>query len=163
MVPQQQGPSGPMARGLLMTIEIRDADLILSQTQKMNMHEVPFCVDFLVNNIAREYLPGSTDSGLRLTRQLPTNLPEYTAKLAPCQPDSYSKQEPNVRTLWPCRRIMVSLTQLIAHFAIPVPISLSASPNRLKIEKLEDDLRLFGKFCPTSYLNSSQKEMIQVP
>ena len=43
---------------------------------------------------------------------------------------------------------MVSLMQLIAHFAIPVPISLTSSPNRLKIEKLEEDLRLFGEFWP---------------
>ena len=56
-------------------------------------------------------------------------------------------------------RMMVSLMRLIAHFAIPVPISLSANPNRLKIEKLEDDLRLFGESCPPNYKTISLNEM----
>ena len=97
MAPQPPGPSGPVAWGLRVTTGTQDVDLIPFPAQRMNMHVVPFC---FVNNIAREYLPGSTNSG-----QYPThssaNLPEYNAKQAPCLPDSYSKQEPNVRTLWP--------------------------------------------------------------
>ena len=42
-------------------------------------------------------------------------------------------------------------------------ISRSASPSHLKTAKLENNLRLCGKFCPQSYENSSQKEMIQGP
>ena len=39
--PQPLGPLGPMAKGHLMTVEIRDVDLILSLIPKMNRHEVP--------------------------------------------------------------------------------------------------------------------------
>ena len=40
-----------------------------------------------------------------------------------------------------------------------VPISQSASPIQLKIERLEDDLRLIGKCSPQSCKKSSQNEM----
>ena len=40
--PQPLGPSGPMAQGHLLTVEIRGVDLILSKAPMMNMHEVPF-------------------------------------------------------------------------------------------------------------------------
>ena len=101
MAPQPLGLSGPMAQGHRMTTGMRDADLILSQALKMNMRES------LVNN---------TTLGLRIgsimfqspTHQPVTNLSEYIAKQVPCQSDSYSKQEPNVRTLWPYTRMMVS-------------------------------------------------------
>ena len=36
--PQPLGPLGPTAQGYLMTLEIRDVDLTLSQALKMNMH-----------------------------------------------------------------------------------------------------------------------------
>ena len=98
--PQPLSPSGPMARGLRMTTGTQNVDLILFPAQRMNMHEVPFCFDFHVNNITREYLPGSTASL--------ANLPEYTAKHAPCLLDSYSKQKPNARTVWPDIKGMVS-------------------------------------------------------
>ena len=39
--PQPLGPSGPIAQGHLMTIEIQGVDLILSLVLKMNKHEVP--------------------------------------------------------------------------------------------------------------------------
>ena len=38
---QPLGPSGPMAKGRLMTVEIRGVDLTLSQAMKMNRHGVP--------------------------------------------------------------------------------------------------------------------------
>ena len=41
MAPQPLGPSGPMARCHLMTVGIRDADMILPQGLLMNMREVP--------------------------------------------------------------------------------------------------------------------------
>ena len=64
--------------------------------------------------------------------------------------------------MWPGTNMMPSLMQLIAHFAIPVPISLSACPNRLKIDKLEDDLHLFGEPCPQNYKKSSLNEMVKI-
>ena len=83
------------------TTGTQDVDLIPFPAQRMNVREVPFCFDFHMHNIPREYLLGSTISGQRLTHQPSANLPEYTAKQSPCLPDSFSKQEPNVRTLWP--------------------------------------------------------------
>ena len=77
----------------------------------------------------------------------------------PCMPELFSKQEPNVRTLWPGTRRMVFLARLIVHSAVSTPKSLSASPNQLRIEKLEGGLRLFGKLCPQSYKKSSQNAM----
>ena len=73
------------------------------------------------------------------------SLPEYIAKQVPFQPDSYSKQEPNVRTLRPGTRMMVHHMQLKPILQFQSQLSLSASPDRLKIEKLEDDLRFFGE------------------
>ena len=58
--------------------------------------------------------------------------------------------------------MMVSPTKRIVHFASPVPKSQSASPSHLKIEKFEDDLHLFGKFCPQCYKKSSQNEMLKI-
>ena len=58
--------------------------------------------------------------------------------------------------------MMVSLTKLTAPSAVPVPISQSASPSKLKFEKLEDDLRFFGKFCPQNSMKSSQNEMVKI-
>ena len=48
-------------------------------------------------------------------------------------------------------------------FACRVPISLSASPNRLKTRKSENDLRSCGKLLPKISMISFLKEMIQVP
>ena len=143
MAPQPLGSSGPMVRGLLTTTGVQDVDLIPYPVQRMNMHEVPLCFGVY---LVRKVLFNDDASFSKPT--------EFIVKQVTCQADLCSKQEPNVRTLWPGTRMMVSLMQLIAHFAIPVPISLSASPNRLKIEKLEDVLRclwevflrLFGEF-----------------
>ena len=161
MAPQPLGPSGPMARGLLTTTETQDVDLIPFPAQMMNKHEVPFCFDFHVSITTLECPFGSTISGQRPTHQIPTILSEFIAKQVACQPDSYSKQEPNVRTLWPGTGMMVSLMQLIAHFAVPVPISLSASPNHSRIEKLEDDLRLCVKFWSENSMKFSLSEMLK--
>ena len=79
-----------------------------------------------------------------------------------CPPDSSSKQELSVRTLWLDTKIMVSPTKLTVHFAMSVPKSRSASPSHLRIENLEDDLRLFGKFCPQCCKKSSQNEMLKI-
>ena len=162
MAPQPLSPSGPMARGLLTTTGTHDVDLIPSPTKRMNMHEVPFCFAFHVNNITLECLLGSKSSGQRPTHQLPASLPEYIAKEVPCQPDSHSEQEPNVRTLWRDTRMMVSPTKLIVHSAISVPISQSASASHLRIEKFEDALHLFGQFWPQNYKKSSQNEIPKI-
>ena len=99
------------------TTETQDADLILSQALRMNMHEVPSYYSFHVNSITLECLFRLIKSGKRQTYQLSTGPSEFIAKQVPYPPNSYSKQEPNVNTLRPGTRMMVSLTQLKAHFA----------------------------------------------
>ena len=162
MAPQPLGPSGPMARGLLMRTGTQDVDMISFPAQRTNMHEVRFCFDFHVNNTTLECLLGSKSAGQRPTHQPLTSLPEHIAKQVPCQPDSYLKKEPNVRTLWPDTRMMVSLTRFMVHFAVPVPMPLSASPNHFRIEKLEDGLRLCGKRWPQNSMKSSLNEMLKI-
>ena len=159
--PQPLGPSGPMAQGHMTTTATQDAGLILSQALKMNMHEVPLCFDFHVNNITREYLPGSKISGQQQTHPS-ANLPEYTAKQAPCLPGLYSKQEPNVRTLWPDVRMMVSPAKLIVHCATSEPRFWCVNPSHQRTEKLEDGSHHFGKFSSQSYKKSSLNEMSKV-
>ena len=161
--PQPLDLSGRMAQGHLMTIEIRDVGLTLSQALRTNMRGAPSYYVSRVNSTRLELLMGSIIFGKRQTYQLTINLSEYIAKQVPCQPGSHSKQEPSVRTLWPDIKMMVSPTNLIVLFAKAESLSLSASPSHLKTRKLENNLRFFGKFCPQSYLNSSQKEVMQAP
>ena len=81
-----------------MTKRIQDVDLILLQALKTNMHGVPSHYDSHVSNSTLELRIGSTTFGKNQTFQSITNLSEFIAKQVPCRPDSYSKQEPNVRT-----------------------------------------------------------------
>ena len=155
--------SHPMAQGLLTTTETQDVDLILSLALKMNMHEVPSYCSFRANNTTLVFPCGSIVSGKSPTYQPTTNPSGFIAKQVVYPPDSYSRRELNVRTLWLDARMMVSAKKLTVHFATTEPISQSVSPSHLKTEKSEDDSRLYGKFCPQSHDTSSQKEMIQVP
>ena len=136
-------PQAPMAQGQLTTTGTQDVDLIPSHAQRMNMHEVLFCFDLHVNNITLECPLGSKSSGQRPTHQLSTSLSEFIAKQVPYPLGLYLKQELSVKTLWHDTKMMVFPTKLTVHFAIPVPISLSASPSHLRIEKLEGGLRPF--------------------
>ena len=64
----------------------------------------------------------------------------------------FLKHEPNVKTLLLDKKMMVSPMQLTVPSAAPIQISLSANPNQLKTERLENNLRLYGE-C---WLNSSK-------
>ena len=83
-----------------MTIEIRGVDLILSQVPKMNMHGVPSYDGSYVSNTTgiTKWINNFRENQ---TFQSIIDPSEFIAKQVPCRPDSYSKQEPNVRTLWP--------------------------------------------------------------
>ena len=59
-------------------------------------------------------------------------------------------------------KTMVSHTKLTAPAAIPVPISLSTRPSQLKIERLEDDLRLCGENWQINSKLFSLMEMTKV-
>ena len=62
------------------------------------------------------------------------------------EPDLYSKQEPNVRTLWPDIKTMVFPTKLTVHSAKAEPISQSVSPSHLKDQEIGNNLPPCGKF-----------------
>ena len=160
--PQPLGPSGPMAQGHLMTIGIRDVDLILSQALKMNMHEV-----VLLRFPCEQYHTWITNCINNLwenhTFQPITNPSEFIAKQVPCQPDSYSKQEPSVRTLWPDTKKMVSPIKLTVLSATPKQLSRSANPIHLKTWRSESNLRLCGECWPNSSKFSSLMVMAKVP
>ena len=81
--PQPLRPMSPMARGLLTTTGTQDEDLIPFPARRMNMHEVPFCLDFHVNNTMLVCLLGSRSSGQRPTHPS-ASLPEYIAKQVSC-------------------------------------------------------------------------------
>ena len=82
--PQPLGLSGPMAQGHLMTIELRDVDLILSQALRMNMHEVPSFYGSRVNNTTLGLRIGSITFGKSATCQ-PRTRSEFTAKQVLCR------------------------------------------------------------------------------
>ena len=105
------GPLGPMARGRLTTTRTQDADLTLSQAQRMSMHELPFCYTFRLNNTTRECLLGSRSSGQRPTHQPSTSLLEFIAKQVPYPLDLYLKQELNVKALWHDTKMIASPTK----------------------------------------------------
>ena len=76
---------------------------------------------------------GSTIFGKNPTCHQTANLSEFIAKQVLCRPDSNSKQEPNVRTLWPDIKTMASLTKLTVPSASPKQLSRCFNPNRLKL------------------------------
>ena len=98
----------PMAQGHLTTTETQDVDLIRSQALKMNMDEVSSYYSFRVNNTTLEFPRGSIASGKSPTYQPTTNPSGFITKQVAYPPDSHSRQELNVRTLWLDTRMMVS-------------------------------------------------------
>ena len=73
------------------------------------------------------------------------DLSEFIAKQVLCQSGLYLKHGPNVKTLLIDVEIMVSPTQLTVPSAAPLQKSLSANPNQLKTERLENNLRLLWR------------------
>ena len=108
MAPQPLGLSGPMAQHHLTTTE-QDVDLILSQAPKMNVHEVPSYYGCHVNSTTLEFPRGSISSWKSPTYQPTTNPLGFIAKQVAYPPDSHSRRELNVSTLWLDTRMMVSL------------------------------------------------------
>ena len=159
---QPVGPLGPMAQGLRMTVKIRGVDLIVSQAPKMNMREVQSYCGSRVNNTTLGLRFGSIISGRNPTRQPTKNPSEFIAEQVPCRPDSYSQQEPNVRTLWPDLKMMVSLMKLTVPSDVPKQLSRFANPNHLKTGRSESNLRLYGECLPNSSKFSSLMETTKV-
>ena len=89
--PQPLGPSGPIAQGRLMTVEIQGVDLIRSQAPKMNKHEVPSYFGSLPNNTTKGLRSRSMIFGKNPTCQHTTNLSEFIARQVLCRSGSYSR------------------------------------------------------------------------
>ena len=96
------------------------------------------------------------------TFQSIVNPSEFIAKQVPCRPDSYSKQEPSVRTLWPDIKMMVSPMKLTVLSAAPKQLSRFANPNHWKTRRSESNLRFCGECWPKSSKFSSLMEMTMV-
>ena len=94
-----------------------DADLISPQALLMNMREVPSYYGSRVNSTILEIRNGSILFGKGPTYQPTINLSQFIARQAPCQPGLYLKQEPNVKTLLPDIKMMVSPMRLTVFFA----------------------------------------------
>ena len=132
--PQPLGLSGPMAQGHLMTERNtrRRLDTFSSPEDEHARSAVLLQFD------CDQYHTGVTNW---INSEAKSNMPAYDkpvrlhCKTDPCQSDTYSKQEQNVRTLWSKIKMMVSPTKLIVHFAQAEPISLSAGTSRLKTGK----------------------------
>ena len=124
--PQPLGPSGPMDLDHPMTTGIQDVDLIPSLVVKMNKHEVPSYYGSLANNTTKGITKWINNLWGRIQHcQHTRNLSEFIAKQVLCRPDSYSKQEPNVRSLWPGKKTMVSFSppRLFAAWRVEAPLS----------------------------------------
>ena len=127
------------------------------------MHGVPSYNGSHVNSTTLGLRIGSILFGKRQTYQPTINPSEFIARQVPCRPDTYLKQEPNVKNLWPDLKMMVSPVQLTVHSASPKQLSRSANPSHLKNGRSESILRLCGECWPNSSKFSSLMEMTKVP
>ena len=75
--PQPLGPSGPMVQGHLMTIGMRDVDLVLAQALKTNMQGMPSYYGSHVNNTTLGLRIGSITCGKNQTVQSAINPSEF--------------------------------------------------------------------------------------
>ena len=160
--PQPLGLSGPMALGHLMTTETHDEGLILPQAPRINNHEAPSCFDSLANSTSEELQSGSIPFGKDPRCLRATNLSEFIAKQVPCQSGLFLKHEANAKTSLLDIKMMVSLMQLTVPSAASIQLSLSANPNQLKTERLENNLRLCAEDWLTNLKFSSLMEMTKV-
>ena len=139
MAPQPLGLSGPMALGHLMTTEIQDEDLIRSQAPKMNKHEVPSCYGSRANNTTKELRSGS------IIFWEESNMPACNKPVRICCKAGSVSVRLVFETRAKCHDFIARykddgiLMQLTVPSAVPIQISLSANPNQLKIERLENN------------------------
>ena len=100
--------------------------------------------------------------GKNPTCQPTKDLLQFILKQVPCRSGLYMNHEPNVETLLPDIKMMASPMRLTVPFAASKQLSLSAYPNQLKTERLENNLRLCGVSWLTSSKFSSLIEMTKV-
>ena len=116
-----------------------------------------------MNSTTLELQSGSILFGKGPTYQHSTNLSQSIARQVPCRPGLYLKQEPNVKTLLPDIKMMVSPMKLIVPSAASKQPSQSANPNLLKTERSESNSRLCGECWLINSKFSSLMEMTKVP
>ena len=145
-----------------MTMEIQDVDLIRSQAPRMNKHEVPSYYGSLANNTTKGLRSGSIIFGKNPICQHTTSLSEFISTQVPFRSGLFLKHEPNVKTLLLDIKMMVSPVQLTVLCATPIQLSLSANPNHLKTERLENNLRFCGECWQINSNFSSLMEMTKV-
>ena len=164
MYPARQDPgphskqvdgSTAVARSRPTTTGTRGVYLIPLPAQRMNTHEVPFCF------FPCEQYHAGVSTWLEKFWAT-TNAPVSSKRTRICPQGLSLKQELSVKNLWPDTWRMVSHMRLIVHFVTPVPISQSASPSQLRIEKLEDALHLCGKLWPQNSRRFSLNEMLKI-
>ena len=149
--PQPLGLSGPMAQGHLMTVEMQGVDLVLSLVPKMNKHEV------LANNTTKGLRSGSIIFGKNPTCHHTTNLSELIAKSARLVFETAKCQDFVAR----CKDDGIPYA-IDSPSAASIQLSLSANPNQLKTERLENNLRLSVENWQISSKVSSLMEMTKV-
>ena len=118
-------PQGPMDQDHLMTIGIRDADLILPQALKMNMREVPSYYGSRANSSTKGLRSGSIIFGKHPICQHTTSLSEFIAKQVPCRSGLFLNHEANVKTLLLDTKMMVFPMRLTVPFAASKQLLLS--------------------------------------
>ena len=162
MAPQPLGPSGPIALGYPMTIGIQDADLIPPKPCWRTRAKCRLTTIFLRAIPQRDYQVDQYSFGENPTCQPTIDLLQFIVKQVPRQSGLYLNHEPNVKTLLSDIKRMASLTILTVPFAASKQLLLSANPNPLKTEKLENNLHLCGESWLTSSKFSSLIEMTKV-
>ena len=160
--PHPLGPSSPMDLGHPMTIGKQDVDLIHPQALLMSMREVPSYYDFLANNTTRLLQSGSILSVKNPACQPTIDLLQFIVKQVPSRSGLLLNHEPNIKTLLSDIKIMASPLRLTVPFATSEQLSLSANLRKLKIERLENNLRPFGENWLVSSKFSSTTEMTKV-
>ena len=145
---------GSTAQDHLMTTETQDADLMLHQTPLMNMREVPSCYGSHVNSTTLQLRSGSILFGKGPT-YLPTkNLSQFIARQVPCRPGLYSKQEPNLKTLLPDIKMMVSPMKLT------VPFCCVKTTITVRQAKSLEDREIGKRFAPLWRVLADQLKII---
>ena len=137
-------PQSTMTQGHLKRAGIQDVDLVKTQVQMTKVHQVPFSHGFFANNATQACPHGLKRLSSRLICRK-----ESTAKQEQHQLDSYSKQEPDVKSLWHDSRMMASHVRFAVPFATPRARFLFVHLDHHNGERSVDGLHRSGKFVAT--------------
>ena len=114
--------------------------------QMMKTHEAPYCYGFLADNATQ-----ACPHGLKRHSLQPIRQKESTAKQELHQLDSYSKPEPDVKSLWHDIKMMASYIRSTVLFAKPRAQFLLVNPGHQNTERSDDGLHRCGRSWLRSY------------